>query len=242
MSTEPTLTLWDKILPDQPPNTEFFAGVPETYFRALFETIVHASGIRPPLEDFDLELSDRVPYEVMASNPIGLRFLQLLVALTGARRVFEVGTYIGLSAMAMARVLPKGGEIVTVEKFDHFAGIARRNFARNGLADRIKLLEGDAFELIGGLPRKDLFDIVFIDGNKERYAEYFDALEPLLRPGGLAIIDDCLFHGDVLNDRPRTEKGAGVKAFMQLAGGLTGWLRLAIPMSNGIMLMIKPAS
>ena len=242
MPTERIPNLWDKILPDQPPNTEFFAGAPETYYRALFETIVHASGIRPPIQDFDLELSDRVPYEVMASNPIGLRLLQVLVALTGARRVFEVGTYIGLSAMAMARALPPGGEIVTVEKFDHFAGIARRNFARNRLADRIRLIEGDAFEVIGGLLETDPFDIIFIDGNKERYAEYFDALEPMLRPGGLAIIDDCLFHGDVLNERPRTEKGAGVKAFMRLSSGLTDWMRLAIPISNGVMLMIKPAA
>lgn len=241
MSTQPTLALWDKILPDQPPNTEFFAGAPETYYKALFETIVRASGIRLPLEDFDLELSEKVPYEVMASNAIGLRFLQFLVGLTGARRVFEIGTYIGLSAMAMARALPDGGEVVTVEKFDHFAGIARRNFARNGLADRIRLLEGDAFEVIGDLPRNKSFDIIFIDGNKERYADYFEALEPLLRPGGLAIVDDCLFHGDVLNAKPLTEKGVGVKAFMELAGGCAGWLRLAVPISNGIMLMIKPA-
>jgi predicted O-methyltransferase YrrM len=241
MSNQPNLTLWDKILPDQPPNVEHFAGAPETYYKALFETIVRASGIRPPLEDFDLELSELVPYEVMASNAIGLRLLQFLVKVTGARRVFEIGTYIGLSAMALARALPAGGEIVTVEKFDHFAGIARRNFARNGLADRIRLLEGDAFDLIGGLPRAQPFDIIFIDGNKERYAEYFDALEPLLRPGGLAIIDDCLFHGDVLNAKPRTEKGAGVKAFMELASRCTTWSRLALPISNGIMLMIKPA-
>lgn len=242
MTQTPTVSLWDKILPDQPPNTEFYAGPAEAFHRSLFETIARASGIRLPTEEFQLELSDRVPYEVMASNPIGLRLLQFLVRLSGARRVFEIGTYIGLSAMAMARALPEGGEVVTVEKFDHFAGIARRNFARNGLVDRIRLLEGDAFELIGGLPRGEPFDIVFIDGNKERYAEYFRALEPLLRPGGLAIVDDCLFHGDVLNARPRTEKGAGVKEFMELAGSRAGWLRLAIPISNGVMVMIKPAA
>jgi predicted O-methyltransferase YrrM len=65
-------------------------------------------------------------------------------------------------------------------------------------------------------------------------------LEPLVRPGGLVIVDDCLFHGDVLNPRPNTEKGVGVRMFLDHAAELKDWLRLAVPISNGIMLMIKP--
>lgn len=240
MSNSQNVAIWDKILPPQPINNTFYASGPEVYYRLLFESISKASGVKLPTEEFELELSDKVSIEEMASSPIGLRFLQLLVKLSGARRVFEIGTYIGLSAMAMARVMPMGGEVVTIEKFDHFAAIARRNVARNGLSDRIKILEGDAFEVIERLPEGEPFDIIFIDGNKERYAHYFQALEPKLRPGGLAIIDDCLFHGDVLNASPHTEKGAGVKSFLDLAAGLEDWLRLAVPISNGIMLMIKP--
>ncbi|MCC6779448.1 MAG: O-methyltransferase [Hyphomicrobiales bacterium] len=236
------IEIWDKILPQQSLNNEHYRGTAEEYPRLLLETIMRASGIGLPREELDLELSDRVPIEAMASSPVGLRLLQVLVALTGARRVFEVGTYIGLSAMAMARALPAGGEVVTVEKFDHFAAIARRNFERNGLVDRITLLEGDAFDVVERLPPDKPFDMIFIDGNKERYPHYFRALEPHLRPGGLAIIDDCLFHGDVLNKRQLTEKGAGAAEFLGVAEGLTGWLRLLLPISNGIMLMIKPAA
>jgi predicted O-methyltransferase YrrM len=239
MSGPQHIAIWDKVLPPQPINNELYGGAPDAYYRLLFETITRASGIRLPTEEFDLELSSKASIEEMASNPVGLRFLQMLVKLTGARRVCEIGTYIGLSAMAMARVMPKDGEVVTIEKFDHFAAIARSNFARNGLADKIKLLEGDAFEVIERLPKNELFDIIFIDGNKERYAHYFEALEPLLRPGGLAIVDDCLFHGDVLNSSPKTEKGAGVKSFLALAADHKEWMRLAVPISNGIMLMIK---
>jgi caffeoyl-CoA O-methyltransferase len=234
------IAIWDKVLPPQPINNEFYANSPDAYYRLLFETITRASGIKLPTEEFDLELSDKASIEEIASNPIGLRLLQFLVKLSRARHVFEIGTYIGLSAMAMARMMPPGGRVVTVEKFEHFAGIARRNIARNGLSDRITLLEGDAFEVIERMPKDQSFDMIFIDGNKERYAHYFQALEPLLRPGGLAIVDDCLFHGDVLNAKPRTEKGAGVKACLELAAGLGGWLRLAVPISNGILLMIKP--
>lgn len=240
MSGHQRVDLWDKILPDQPVNNDHYASAADAYHRLLFQEIVRTSGLKVPTEDYKLELSDKVPYEAMASSPVGLRFLELLVKMTGAKRVLEIGAFIGLSAMSMARALPKGGQVVTIEKFDHFAAIARNNFRNNGLADRITLMEGDAFAVIDRLPRDRPFDMIFIDGNKERYAHYFQALEPLLRPGGLAVIDDSLFHGDVLNPKPRSEKGEGVKAFLDVAAGCKDWLRLLVPISNGTMLMIKP--
>lgn len=227
-------------MPPQPLNNEYFSGSSGDYYRLLFDLILRSSDVKLPTDDFDLELTEKFSLAEMASNPIGLRFLQMMVKLSRARRVIEIGAFIGLSAMSMARVLPKDGKVVSIEKFDYFAGICRRNFARNGLSDRIELLEGDAFEVIERLPKDELFDVAFIDGNKERYAHYLKALEPVLRPGGLAIIDDCLFHGDVLNATPKTEKGAGAKEALELAANLKGWLRLMLPISNGIMLLIKP--
>jgi caffeoyl-CoA O-methyltransferase len=232
------MTLWDKLLPDQPLNNLHFGG--EEYHRQLYEFIVRSSGLEPPAKTFKLEVSDKVTVEEMASNPVQLRFLELIVRLTGARRVIEIGAFIGLSAMTMARAMPAGGKLTTIEKFSHFADICRCNFAANGLSDRIELLEGDAFELIDGLPPDEMFDIAFIDGNKERYAHYFEALEPRVRPGGLFIVDDVLFHGDVLNPHPKTEKGEGVKAFMDIAAQRRGYVRLALPFCNGLMLMQKP--
>lgn len=242
MTGQQRVNLWDKILPDQPINNDHYAAAPDAYHKLLFQEIARSSGLQMPVDDFKLELSDKVPYEAMASSPVGLRFLQLLVKMTGARRVLEIGAFIGLSAMSMARALPKGGEVVTIEKFDHFAAIARNNFKNNGLADKITLMDGDAFAVIDRLPKDKLFDMVFIDGNKERYAHYFQALEPLLRPGGLAVIDDSLFHGDVLNTKPKSEKGQGVKDFLDVAAGCKDWLRLLVPISNGTMLMIKPGA
>jgi caffeoyl-CoA O-methyltransferase len=231
-------TLWDKLLPDQPLNNQYFRG--QDYHHALYDLIVRTGGLRPPTETFKLALSDKVSIEEMASNPVQLRFLELIVRLLGARRVIEIGAFIGLSAMTMARAMPPGGKLTTIEKFDHFADICRRNFAANGLADRIEVVQGDAFELIDNLPRDELFDLAFIDGNKERYAHYFEVLEPRVRSGGLILVDDVLFHGDVLNARPETEKGEGVKAFMELAARRSDYLRLTLPICNGLMLMQKP--
>jgi caffeoyl-CoA O-methyltransferase len=232
------VTLWDKLLPDQPVNNHYFAG--HDYHKALYDLIVRTSGLKPQNETFKLEVSDKVSVEEMASNPIQMRFLQLLVALTGAERILEIGTFIGISAMAMASAMPKGGKLITIEKFDHFARIARRNFRANGFDGKIVLMEGDAFEVLDRLPKGEPFDLVFIDGNKERYRHYFEALEPYVRPGGLILVDDVFFHGDVLNNAPSNEKGAGVKAFMDLATARTSYLRLALPICNGLMLMLKP--
>jgi predicted O-methyltransferase YrrM len=230
----------DKMLPDQPLHADQFGGPRDGFFPALFETIVRVSGIRTPYEELDLVTTDKFTVEEMGSNPIALRFLQLLIRLSSARRVLEIGAFIGVSAMYMAKALPSGGEVVTIEKFDHFADICRRNFARNGLADRITLLQGDAHTVIDGLPRDRLFDVMFIDGNKERYADYMRRLEPLLAPGGLMIVDDALFHGDALNPRPTTEKGQGVRDSLDLAAQWTSYCRVLLPIANGMLLLAKP--
>ncbi len=230
----------DKLLPDQPLHTDLYNGDSGALWQGLYDVIARSSGLSTPYQDFDLALTDRFTVEEMASNPVSLRFLQLLIHLSGARRVLEIGAFIGVSAMTMARALPKGGEVTTIEKFDHFAAICRDNFARNGLSSRIRLLEGDAGTVIDGLLADQPFDLIFIDGAKERYAEYFDRLEPLLNPGGLFVVDDVFFHGDALNDPPRTEKGAGVRAFLDRAEQATGYHRILLPVANGMMLMMKP--
>jgi caffeoyl-CoA O-methyltransferase len=84
-----------------------------------------------------------------------------------------------------------------------------------------------------------VFDLAFIDGNKERYAHYFEALEPRVRSGGLILVDDIFFHGDVLNAQATTEKGDGCKRFMELAAQRKKYVKLALPLCNGLMLMLK---
>ena len=234
------LTFHEKLLPTTSSNSEFFDGEPGDLLGALYDTITTASGISSPSVELQLELSERHTIEEMASNPVSLRFLQLLIAMVGARRVLEIGAFIGLSTIYMAKALPSGGEVVSIEKFDEFAAICRKNFALNGVDNRIRLIVGDAFDILPSLPRQSSFDLIFIDGNKERYRDYFLAVEPLLAPGGMIVVDDVFFHGDAMNAAPRTTKGAGVKAFLEAAAGATGYRRLLLPIGNGMMLMLKP--
>jgi len=233
----PEVQFWDKMLPDQPEHSHLYKGA--AFTRDLFEVVCRSSGIPDPHHEFNLEQSDLFTAEEMASNPIAMRFLQFIVRLGGVRRVLEIGAFIGLSTMYFAKALPADGEVVSIEKFDKFAKIARRNFELNGLAAKIKLFEGDAFEVIDRFPRDRLFDLVFIDGNKERYKDYVIKTEPLLAENGIMIVDDCFYHGDVLNAQPSDAKGVGTKACMDYLAGRGDWLRIALPLSNGLFMMMR---
>lgn len=236
---KPTVRFWDKLLPDQREHAQLYKG--GDLMADLFATICRSSDIKSPYEEFELEKSDLFTVEEMASNPVSMRFFQFLIKVAGVRRVLEIGAFIGVSTMSFARALPEGGEVVSIEKFDKFARIARANFERNGLTDRITLREGDAFEIIDSLPKDQPFDLVFVDGNKERYKDYVEKTEPLLSPNGIMVVDDCFYHGDVWNGGgPGDPKGEGVQAFMDAAPTeWKNWIKIALPLANGIFMMVR---
>jgi predicted O-methyltransferase YrrM len=229
----------DRLLPDQPEQSKLFSGAQGTFLDQLYNTIVTASAIASPHEELKLELSERFRIEEMSSSPVNLRLLQVLMAMIGAKYVLEIGAFIGVSAIYMARALPQGGQVVTIEKYEPFWELCRKNFELNGVADRIRLLRGDAHELVASLPLDKPFDFVLLDGNKERYADYFGMIDPLVRPGGMIVVDDVFFHGDALNASPSTEKGRGVREFLNIASGRDDYMKIVLPISNGVMLMWK---
>lgn len=231
---------WGKILPNQHFNSDQYAGGGEPVEKAIYETILRVCGIPEPAKKFKLETTSMFTIEHMASSPVSLGIMQWLIAAMGAKRVLEIGAFIGVSALYFAEALPPDGQVVTLEKFDHFAEIARKNFELNGYGKKIELKLGDAHEVLPTLPRDQLFDVAFIDGNKERYADYFRMAEPIIRPGGLIVVDDSFFHGDAINKKPQGEKGQGVRAMLDLAATLTDWRRILLPVSNGVLLLLKP--
>ena len=205
----------------------------------MYETVVRVSGLKNPYEQYDLEEIPKFTQEVYGSGPIVQQFLRMLIQLSGAKRVLEVGSFIGVTTIVMAEALPDDGEVVALEKYDYFASIAQKNFVRNNVSSKIKLIEGDAFISLKKLEKKGHFDFIFLDGNKERYADYFEMIDPLLRPGGIFIVDDSLFNGDVLNDKCQTEKGEGVFKFLNTMEMQENYSKLLLPISNGMSIMIK---
>jgi caffeoyl-CoA O-methyltransferase len=132
----------------------------------------------------------------MLTGTVEGRFLELLVFGTGARRVLELGTYSGYSAISMAAGLPLGGRIDTCEVDERHAEVARRYIAEAGYDDRITVHLGPALETIGRLEGD--FDFVFIDADKVNYRNYYEAVLPRLSERGLIAVDNTLWSGKVV--------------------------------------------
>ena len=132
----------------------------------------------------------------MLTGPVEGRLLETLAFVAGARRVLDVGTYSGYSALSMAAALPADGVVVTCEASERHADFARRHIAASPYVDRIDLRLGPALDTIATL--EGGFDLVFIDADKTGYPDYFEACLPLLSEGGLIVIDNTLRGGTVL--------------------------------------------
>lgn len=131
-------------------------------------------------------------------------FLKVLLLIKKPVRVLEVGTAIGYSAILMSHYLPKDGRITTIEKYEKRIPIARENFSRAAVADRITLLEGDALEIMKSL--EEPFDFIFMDAAKGQYIHYLPEAIRLLAPEGVLMSDNVLQDGDVIESRFAVER------------------------------------
>jgi caffeoyl-CoA O-methyltransferase len=146
----------------------------------------------------------------MLTGTIEGRLLELLVFGLGARRVLELGTYSGYSAISMAAALPPGGHIDTCEVDETHAAVAKRYIEEAGYSGRITIHLGPALETIARLEGD--FDFVFIDADKVNYMAYYEALLPRIANGGLMAIDNTLWSGRVLE----AEQDESTKAIVEL--------------------------
>ncbi|MBC9719607.1 O-methyltransferase [Streptomyces sp. TRM66268-LWL] len=138
--------------------------------------------------------------------------LTFLVRLTRARHVIEVGTFTGYSGLCLARGLPDEGQLISCEISSEWAQVARGFWEEAGVADRIELWLGPALETLTNLADDSTFDLAFIDADKPGYIDYWEALIPRMRPGGLIVVDNVLFSGQVIDPYP-SEKPAAIRAF-----------------------------
>jgi caffeoyl-CoA O-methyltransferase len=138
-----------------------------------------------------------LPYPSMLSGPVVGRLLETLVFALRPKLVVEVGTYAGLSALAMAGALPPGGRIVTLELEDAHADFAQRHIDASPYADRIEIVRGPALESLARLDGP--YDFVFIDADKTGYPDYYEAALAKLAPTGMIAVDNTLRDGGVLD-------------------------------------------
>jgi predicted O-methyltransferase YrrM len=140
------------------------------------------------------------------------KLLAVLVRISRAERVLEIGTLAGYSAVWLARALPAHGHLYTLEMSERHASIARRTFERAGLADRVDVVLGPALDSLLRLPTDQPFDMVFIDADKRSYPAYLDQALRLTRPGGLIVADNVLRGGAVLEPGP---PGSDIRAIQE---------------------------
>lgn len=197
---------------------------------------------RPPLFDALRE----VTYGTMASPHMQVgrvegTLLKTLVALCRARRVVEVGTFTGFSALCMAEALPDDGELFTCDIDPVAARTAQGFFDRSPHGHKIRLRLGDARDTLRALPAGPWIDLVFIDADKERYAAYYDELLPRLRLGGLLVADNTLWSGHVLAPRPDHASDAAIVAWNRMVTDDPRVENVLLSVRDGIMLARKVA-
>lgn len=152
-----------------------------------------------------------MPNASMQIAPEQGAFMALLVRLTGARRILEIGTFTGYSSTAMALALPSDGRITCLDVSREWTDRAREAWADAGVADRVELRIGPAIESLGQL-EDDSFDMAFIDADKTGYDAYYERLLQLLRPGGLIVFDNVLWGGSVADPADRSADTEALRA------------------------------
>lgn len=169
----------------------------------------------PPDEALEAALRDSreagLP-EINVSASEG-KLLQLLTQIAGARRILEIGTLGGYSAIYFARALPNGGTMISLELDERHAEVARRNIERAGLSEKVEVLVGDARELLAAMVEAGIepFDLIFIDADKESYPEYLERSIDLSHPGSLILADNAIRGGSVLD--PQDDSARATREF-----------------------------
>jgi predicted O-methyltransferase YrrM len=159
--------------------------------------------------DAALAASDAAGLPAIAVSPPQGKFLNLMARMIGARRILEVGTLGGYSAIWLARALPEGGELVTLEIDPTHAEVAEANLARAGLASRAKVIVGPALDTLPTL--NGPFDLAFIDADKQSNADYFAHALRMSRPGSVIIVDNVIRKGAVIDESSDDPAVAGVR-------------------------------
>jgi Predicted O-methyltransferase len=172
----------------------------------------------------------------MLSGHLQGRMLKMFCTMMSAKRILEIGTFTGYSAICMAEALPEDGELHTMEVNDEMEEFLNEVFERSGMAEKIHLHIGDASQLIPQLEGQ--FDVVFMDGNKRHYSEYFDVVFPKLRLGGLLIADNTLWDGHVLEDS-KDAQTVGIQKFNDKVFSDERVERVIVPVRDGMTLIRK---
>jgi caffeoyl-CoA O-methyltransferase len=201
--------------------------------------LTHCTPADPVLRDLAAETQRQVPGTTMQISQDEGTFLAMLVGLTNARLVVEVGTFTGYSALCMARALPTDGRLIACDVSEEWTGIARRYWERAGVADRIDLRIAPAAETLRALPADQPVDFAFIDADKTGYPTYYEELVTRLRPGGLIALDNTLQGGRVVDPKVDDASVVAIRAVNDTIAADERVESVLLPVRDGVTLARK---
>ena len=175
----------------------------------------HATAQSEALNWIEKQTHIRTNHARMLSGSIQGQLMRMIVQISGAKNILELGTFTGYSAICLASALPQDGHLDTLELNDELEDLILEGFERAGLEDRISLHIGDCKDSIRKLGAEGrCYDIVYIDANKREYCEYYELVFDMVRPGGLILADNVLWDGKVCqNPLPQDKQTLGIAAF-----------------------------
>lgn len=192
----------------------------------------HTEAVDPLFEELREETQRTMDQPQMQVGRVEGTFLKMLVSLSGARRALEIGMFTGYSGLMIAAGLPDDGELVTCDVDPKAEAVARRYFARSPHGRKIRIRMGPALETIRSLSGP--LDFVFIDADKANYSNYYEAVVPLLRAGGLIVADNVLWSGKVLD--PKEPSDHAIVAFDDLVARDPRVEKVLLTVRDGMLL------
>jgi caffeoyl-CoA O-methyltransferase len=183
------------------------------------------------------EFAKTHPYAHMLSGHVQGKLLELISRLLQPKRILEIGTFLGYSALCLAKGLSMDGRLHTIELREDDARVAKANFNSANAADKIILHRGNALDIIPAL--QETWDLVFIDADKSGYADYYNLVMPQVRPGGLVIADNVLFHGEVLSAEIKGKNALAIQSFNEMIRNDESVDKVLLTVRDGLFLIRK---
>lgn len=210
----------------------------------------HASEPSEALVWVERQTHIRTNHARMLSGAVQGQIMRMLVQLSGAKRILELGTFTGYSAICLASALPEDGHLDTLEINDELEDLILEGFERAGLSDRISLHIGDCKDTLrrlrgvmgldeGGQADPAMqYDLVYMDANKREYCEYYELLFDMVRPGGLILADNVLWDGKVCEDpMPQDKQTLGIARFNDMVSADPRVESVILPLRDGLNLI-----
>ena len=196
----------------------------------------HHTGPVPPIyADLKAETQAQTELPQMQVGPLVGRFLMMMARLTHAKRALEIGTFTGYSSLCIAEGMPEGGHLLTCDVDPHATSIAQSFWKRAPWGERIELRLGPALDTLADL--EGPIDLAFIDADKTSYTAYWNAVVPLIRPGGVILVDNVLWSGEVL--APGDDDARAIDALNQVVSQDDRVDHALLTLRDGLMLAIK---